>query len=138
MTSAVVRRCAVGLLLVSLTACGGHSASDTSMAVGASPDPESTLLANVYAAALRSYGTPARVEAVPDPLAGLDSGEVSVVPGFTGRLLQTFAPASQDKTDEQVYKAMVGSLPEGVAAGDYTTAAEDKPAVAVTEATAKA
>jgi glycine betaine/choline ABC-type transport system substrate-binding protein len=108
------------------------------MAVGAAPDPESTLLANVYAAALRSYGTPARVQVMPDPLAGLDSGEVSVVPGFTGRLLQTFAPATQDKTDEQVYKAMVGSLPEGVAAGDYTTAAEDKPAIAVTEATAKA
>jgi len=33
---------------------------------------------------------------------------------------------------------MVSALPEGVAAGDYTTSGEDKPAIAVTEATAKA
>ena len=60
-----------------------------SMAVGATADPETTLLAQLYAAALRSYGTAAHVETVPDPLAALDSGAVSVVPGFTGRLLQT-------------------------------------------------
>ena len=33
---------------------------------------------------------------------------------------------------------MVSALPEGVAAGDYTTSAEDKPALAVTESTADA
>jgi hypothetical protein len=33
---------------------------------------------------------------------------------------------------------MVSSLPEGVAAGDYTTSAEDKPTLAVTERTAGA
>lgn len=33
---------------------------------------------------------------------------------------------------------MVGALPDGIAAGDYTTAAEDKPALAVTQATAQA
>jgi glycine betaine/choline ABC-type transport system substrate-binding protein len=126
-------------LLALLTACGGHSStSGTSMAVGAAPDPESTLLANVYAAALRSYGTPAHVETLPVPLSGLDSGQVSVVPGFTGRLLQTFAPGTSGTSDEQVYKAMVGTLPEGVAAGDYTTAAEDKPSAAVTATTAAA
>ncbi len=31
---------------------------------------------------------------------------------------------------------MVGALPEGIAAGDYTTAADDKPALAVTKSTA--
>ncbi len=36
----------------------------------------------------------------------------------------------------QVYRRLVSALPEGVAAGDYTTSAEDKPAVAVTEKTA--
>ncbi|CAN5239043.1 glycine betaine ABC transporter substrate-binding protein [soil metagenome] len=124
------------LLMGLLAACGDNSVKGTSMAVGASSDPQSVLLANVYAAALRSYGTPAHVETVPDPLAGLDSGQVSVVPGFTGLLLQTFAPGMSDTSDEKVYKAMVGTLPEGVSAGDYTTAAENKPAVAVTETTA--
>jgi glycine betaine/choline ABC-type transport system substrate-binding protein len=132
-------RLALVALLALLTGCGGHSTTaGISMAVGAGPDPESTLLANVYAAALRSYGTPAHVETLPVPLSGLDSGQVSVVPGFTGKLLQTFAPGTPGTSDEQVYKAMVGTLPEGVAAGDYTTAAEDKPAAAVTAATAAA
>lgn len=132
-----LRRLTAGLLLLVLAACGGHPGG-ASMAVGASEDPESVLLANLYAAALRGYGTPAHVVVSADPLASMDSGAVSVVPGFTGRLLQTFAPGTVARSDEQTYKAMVGSLPEGVAVGDYTTAAEDKSAVAVTEATAKA
>jgi glycine betaine/choline ABC-type transport system substrate-binding protein len=126
------------LLFGLLTACGQSGKQPYSMAVGADPDPQSALLANVYAAALRSYGTPAHVETVADPLTGLDSGQVSVVPGFTGQLLQRFAPGSSETADEKVYNAMVGTLPEGVSAGDYATAAEDKPAVAVTEATAAA
>ena len=46
-------------------------------------------------------------------------------------------PGTTVRSDAQVYKAMVGALPEGIAAGDYTTAAENKPALAVTESTAK-
>ena len=48
-------------------------------------DPESTLVAHLYAAALRFYGSPAHVRSVPDPVSELDSGDVRVVPGFTGR-----------------------------------------------------
>jgi glycine betaine/choline ABC-type transport system substrate-binding protein len=120
--------------------CGAHPGGTAvpSLAVGATSDPESVLLANLYAAALRAYGSPAHVEEMSDPLVGLDSGKVSVVPGFTGALLQTFQPGAPGRSDEQTYKAMVGTLPEGVSVGDYTTAAEDKPAVAVTEATAAA
>ena len=136
-----LRRLTLGLLLlVLLTACGGNPGGPAgpSLAVGASRHPESILLANLYAAALRAYGTPAHVEVSEDPLAGLDSGAVSVVPGLTGQLLRTFAPPTSARSDEQTYKDMVGVLPEGVAVGDYTTAAEDKPAIAVTAATAKA
>jgi hypothetical protein len=49
-----------------------------------------------------------------------------------------FQPDSVARSDAQVYRAMVSALPEGVAAGDYTTSAEDKPALAVTESTADA
>jgi glycine betaine/choline ABC-type transport system substrate-binding protein len=138
------RRLTLAVSIALLTACAGHQpdrpapATQPSMAVGASSDPESVLLANLYAAALRTYGTPAHVEATQHPLSGLDTGQLSVVPGFTGRLLQTFQPGATVRSDEQTYRAMVGSLPEGVAVGDYTTAAEDKPAVAVTAATATA
>jgi len=134
--TASLRRLALVVLVTALTACGAQQSPAVSLAVGAGPSPDSELLANLYAAALRSYGTPAHVEVTPDPLAGLDSGSITVVPGFTGALLQLFAPDTPGRTDETVYREMVGVLPEGVAAGDYTTAAEDKPAAAITEATA--
>lgn len=123
---------------VALTACGHraphHSAE---LVVGSRPGADSVLLADLYTGALRSYGFPAHTSSAPDPLSKLDAGAFAVVPDFTGRVLQLFAPGSTVRSDSQVYKAMVGALPEGIAAGDYTTAAEDKPALAVTEATAR-
>jgi glycine betaine/choline ABC-type transport system substrate-binding protein len=116
---------------------GGHRAADE-LVVGSGPDSESVLLGNIYAAALRSYGFAARVEPASDPLTKLDSGASSVVPALTGRALQTFQPGAAVRSDKQVYRAMVSALPEGIAAGDYTTAAEDKPALAVTKSTADA
>jgi glycine betaine/choline ABC-type transport system substrate-binding protein len=115
--------------------CGGPAGAP-SVAVGSTSDPESTLVAHLYAAALRFYGSPAHVRSVSDPVSELDSETVRVVPGFTGRLLERFEPDATAKSDAQVYRAMVSALPEGVAAGDYTTSAEDKPAIAVTERTA--
>jgi glycine betaine/choline ABC-type transport system substrate-binding protein len=126
---------AVALTALIVVGCGGH-AGPPSVAVGSGSDAESMLLAHVYAAALRFYGSPAHVRAAADPVSELDSVEVRVVPGFTGRLLARFDPGATARSDAQVYRAMVSALPEGVAAGDYTTSAEDKPAIAVTERTA--
>ncbi|MCV7231212.1 hypothetical protein H7J49_01790 [Mycobacterium branderi] len=108
------------------------------LVVGSRADAASVLLADIYVGALRSYGFPARSEPAPDPLSKLDSGDFTVVPGFTGQVLQVFEPGAKVRSDEQVYRAMIGVLPEGIAAGDYATAAEDKPALAVTQSTAKA
>lgn len=115
--------------------CGGQDPAP-SIPVGATSDPESELAAHLYAAALRFYGNPAHVRSDHDPLGQLDSGQIRVAPGFTGRLLQRFDPDAPARSDVQVYRTLVSALPEGVAAGDYTTSAEDKPAVAVTERTA--
>ncbi|MFZ3292051.1 glycine betaine ABC transporter substrate-binding protein [Mycobacterium sp.] len=112
-----------------------HRAAE--VVVGSRAGIESTLLADIYTGALRSYGFPAHAEQAPDPLTKLDAGAFVVVPGFTGRVLQTFQPGAAVRSDAQVYKAMIGALPEGIAAGDYTTAAEDKPALAVAESTSK-
>jgi osmoprotectant transport system substrate-binding protein len=128
----------VALVALLIAGCGHSPTEPPSIAVGARDDAESIVLANLYASALRAYGTAAHVESVTDPLAGLDSGAIAVVPGFTGRLLNTFAPGMKARAPVQVYRAMVSSLPEGVTAGDYTESAEDKPALAVTEATADA
>jgi glycine betaine/proline transport system substrate-binding protein len=120
-----------------LVGCGARHA-EPELLVGAAPEPESVLLAQVYAGALRFHGTAARVESAPDPLSGLDTGALTVVPGFTGRLLQRFQPGATPISDLQVYRAMVAALPEGVAAGDYATEVQNKPVVAVTAATATA
>lgn len=139
----IADRLAVLVLAAVLATAGCASTGSTGhrrgeLVVGSQPDSESVLLGAVYTGALRSYGFPTHTESMPDPLAELDSGKVDVVPGFTGRMLQVFQPGATVRSDQQVYRAMVGVLPEGIAAGDYATAAEDKPALAVTRSTAKA
>ncbi|MCW2685378.1 MAG: periplasmic glycine betaine/choline-binding protein of an ABC-type transport system [Mycobacterium sp.] len=133
-----LRRLAVLLVALVVAGCIGKPVESPSIAVGSGQDAESALLAHIYAGALRSYGAAAHVQSAPDPLTGLDTEELRVVPGFTGRLLQRFQPGATALSDEQVYRAMIAALPEGVAVGDYTTAAQDKPALAVTELTTQA
>ncbi len=130
-----MRRLALAALL--LAGCSAQPAQP-SLAVGATPDADAVVLAHVYAGALRSSGAAVHVQAAADPVAGLDSGELNVAPGLTGRLLAIFAPGAAVRSDRQVYRAMVGALPEGIAAGDYATAAEDKPALAASKSTAAA
>ena len=137
MRPTALRRLLILVVAVAVVGCGSPAPPPT-LRVGATTDTQTTLLANIYAAGLRYYGTAADVETVDDPMAALDSGSVSVAPGTTGRFLERFAPGSTARSASQVYRAMVGALPEGVAAGDYAVAAEDKAALAVTEATATA
>ena len=137
MRPTALRRLLILVVAVAVVGCGSPTPPPT-LRVGATTDTQTTLLANIYAAGLRYYGTAADVETFDDPMAALDSGSVSVVPGTTGRFLERFAPGSTARSASQVYRAMVGALPEGVAAGDYAVAAEDKAALAVTEATATA
>ena len=94
------------------------------------------MLAHLYAAALRFYGNPAHVQEVQNPLGQLDSGEVTVAPVFSGQLLDRLDPQSPARSEAQVYRTLLSSLPEGIAAGDYTLSAQDEPALAVTERSA--
>ncbi|OBK26313.1 hypothetical protein A5634_25005 [Mycobacterium asiaticum] len=103
--------------------------------VGSTADANSTLLAAVYVAALRSYGFPARADIAGNPMAELDTGEVTVVPAYTGRVLRGLQPGASALSDKQVYQAMNSALPEGIAAGDYATAAGDKPTLVITPGT---
>jgi glycine betaine/choline ABC-type transport system substrate-binding protein len=115
----------------------GHDAAPE-VVVGSAPDAGSMLLAAIYLAALHSYGFGARAGTAVDPMAKLDSGEFTVVPAFTGRVLQALQPDASVLSDAQVYRTMVSALPEGVAAGDYAISAEDKPVLVVTGATIRA
>jgi glycine betaine/choline ABC-type transport system substrate-binding protein len=129
---------AAALSVAGLAGCAGCAADQRpapELVVGSGSDPESTLLAGIYVAALRSYGFGARPETATDPMAKLDSGAFTVLPAFTGKMLQTLQPGASVLSDSQVYRVMISALPEGIAAGDYTTAAQDKPALMVTQAT---
>ncbi len=76
---------------------------------------------------------------LPDPLTGLDSGRCHRGAGFHRPAAGHVRARRQRRgRTTQVYRDMVSALPEGVAAGDYAKSAEDKPALAVTEATADA
>jgi glycine betaine/choline ABC-type transport system substrate-binding protein len=128
----------LGLVVAAALAGCGAPPPAPGLTVGTSTDPETSLLAEIYAAGLRYYGTTVAVKTSDDPVAALDDASVSVAPGFTGRLLERFAPDSAARSAAQVYRALAGALPEGVAAGDYAVAAEDKAALAVGAATATA
>jgi glycine betaine/choline ABC-type transport system substrate-binding protein len=122
-----------------VSGCGGNTRDQrfpVELVVGSKPDPVATLLAAIYVAALQSYSFAAHADTANDPMAELDSSAFAVVPAFTGEVLQTLQPSAAVRSDEQVYQAMVAALPEGIAAGDYTTTAEDKPMLVVTRATA--
>jgi glycine betaine/choline ABC-type transport system substrate-binding protein len=126
------------LFVAGVAGCASEGPTVPEVVVGSGSDTESTLLTALYVAALRAYGFGARPEAAADPMAKLDSGAFTVVPAFTGLTLQTLQPGAAALSDSDVYKAMISALPEGVAAGDYTTAAEDKPALVVAQSTAGA
>ena len=134
----VGRFAALLLAVLVLAGCAAEQPGPPELVVGSASDPESVLLADIYVAALRSYGFPALRGVAADPIAKLDAGEFTVVPAFTGEALRRLQPNAAALSDAQVYKVMIAALPEGVLAGDYTTAAEDKPALVVTAATAKA
>ena len=68
--------------------CAAEHRGAPELVVGSTSDPESVLLADIYVAALRSYGFAARGATATDPMAKLDSGEFTVVPAFTGKVLQ--------------------------------------------------
>lgn len=127
----------LGLVLI-VAGCSGHGGRHPDLVVGSTSDGDSKLLAALYVSALRSYGFPSHAETSADPMVKLDAGAFTVVPGYTGRVLRQLQPGASELSDKQVYQAMNAALPEGVAAGDYATAAEDKPTVIVTPATAAA
>jgi glycine betaine/choline ABC-type transport system substrate-binding protein len=130
---------AATLAVVLWAGCTTHTGDHPSeVVVGSRPDSESMLLAAIYVAALQSYGFAARADTAEDPMAKLDSGEFTVLPAFTGQTLRRLQPGAFALSDAQVYRAMIAALPEGILAGDYTTAAADKPLLLVSQATASA
>ncbi|NLV78424.1 MAG: ABC transporter substrate-binding protein [Rhodococcus sp.] len=97
--------------------------------VVAAPDgPVGDLLAEIYSGALRDAGIDATVSALPDAtaaLAALDAGEVTLVPGYTGRLLHRFVPDAVETDAEDVFDALARAVPGDATIADHA-AAQDR------------
>lgn len=101
---------------------------------------EVEIVGHIYAAALARSGW----RVTNNPQAGsqaevvdsVTTGAATFTIGFTGELLGTFAPNATVTESDEVYTAMMASLPEGVTAGDPAPA-EDAPVYVVTRYTSE-
>lgn len=110
--------------------------------VGAPAGPDGVLLAELYAGALRATGVAVEIRGggddSTDPLDALGAGEVTLVPGYSGRLLAHYAPGATETDAEDVFDALARSLPADAVLADpasaqnraVLTAAEDGAEVA--------
>jgi osmoprotectant transport system substrate-binding protein len=122
------------------TSATGGATSGGSLVVGSADFPESQIIAEIYAGALNAAG----VTATTKPNIGsreiyfkaVQDGSVDVVPDYSGNLLSHVDAQAAEVTPEDVYKALPGKLPQGLAVLEPSKA-EDKDAMVVTKATAE-
>ncbi len=137
-----------------LSACGAaggsnpmeapSSAAGTAAAgqiiVGSANFPESELLMNIYAGAIKAKGvqvsTKPNIGSRETYLPALKDGSINVVPEYTGVLATYFDKNAKAKAPDEVYEELKKALP-----AEYTvlemSPAEDKDAVVVTKETAE-
>ncbi|WP_420120147.1 ABC transporter substrate-binding protein [Nakamurella sp.] len=133
------------LATTSAAASGGASASGSAgggkIVIGSANFPESALLANIYAAALTKAGVEAstnlNIGSREVYIKAIEDGSISLVPEYTGVLLQYFDQQATAVSSDDVYAALQKALPSTLVVLDKS-AAEDKDAVVVTKATAEA
>lgn len=136
--------------LVGLTACGGsdpldseatQEGADQGVTVGSADFPESQIIAEIYAGALRSDGVEAGTElgigAREAYVGAVEDGSIDVVPDYTGNLLLYLDPESTAASAEEVRTALPSALPDGLSIQE-PAAAENKDAIVVTQETAEA
>jgi osmoprotectant transport system substrate-binding protein len=115
-----------GLLAVALAACGssdplsggGGGGNGGAIVVGSANFAESELVMEIYAAALRQAG----VDVQTKPRLGtreitnraLQDGSVTVMPEYSGNLLQSVDPKATVTTSDEVYAALQKALPKGL------------------------
>lgn len=119
---------------------GAGAESREQIVVAADASVESSVLAEVYSTVLSSSGLSARVESVGggrnQSLEALDAARVTLVPEFTGALLDHYDPSSPAREADDVFEALSRSLPEGLSVSDYAMA-EDRAVVALDTAYAQ-
>ncbi|MDV8069003.1 ABC transporter substrate-binding protein [Rhodococcus sp. IEGM 1366] len=132
------------LSLAALTACGSSDNNDNSsdpntVVVGSANFTESEIIANIYAEALRVNGfdvsTSFNIGSREAYIPALKDGSITLIPDYTGNLLQYLDPAATATSSADVLAALPAALGSELA---ITTpaSAEDKDAVVVTKETA--
>lgn len=124
----------------STAAPSGSGSAGGSLVVGSADFPESQVIGEIYAGALNAAG----VTATTKPNIGsreiyfkaVQDGSVDLVPDYSGNLLSFVDTEATEVSAEDVYKALPGKLPEGLAVLEPAKA-ESKDAMVVTKATAE-
>ena len=118
----------------------GTSAKGTSLTVGSANFPENVILANIYAEALKAQGatikTKLNIGSREKYYPALESGSLDLFPEYTGTILVHLDKTATATTPEDVYAALVKTLPPNLIALEQA-AAQDSDAVVVTKETAE-
>lgn len=139
--------------ILGLSACGGSSdpldssspsasgsaSGGGAVVIGSADFPESELLAEIYAGALKAKGieatTKVRIGSREIYLKALEDGSIQAVPEYTGALGFFYDKAFAETDPEKVYTSVQGLLP-----AEFTmlekSAAEDNDSIVVTKETA--
>lgn len=139
----------VALALTALTACGsndplssdsgGGSADPDTIVVGSANFPESTTVGYIYAEALRANGfdveTKMNIGTREAYVPALRDGSLTVIPDYTGNLLQYLDPSTTATSAAEIDAALPSALAPDLAIATPASA-EDKDAVVVTRETA--
>ena len=128
-----------------LTGCGSqdpleaNKAQSGQVVIGSADFAESELLMHVYAEALKTTGadvqTRPRIGAREFYVNAVRNGELTLVPEYTGNLLEFLDPASRATESQQVYDQLRGKVGTEMELLDQSPA-EDSDVLAVTKATA--
>ncbi|MEO6019603.1 MAG: ABC transporter substrate-binding protein [Knoellia sp.] len=124
----------------SSSATGGGSGGGGDVVIGSADFPESELLAEIYAGALKAKGinatTKPRIGSREIYLKALEDGSIQVVPEYTGALGFFYDKNFSEKEPEKVYSTVKGLLPAKFVMLEKS-AAEDNDSIVVTKKTAE-
>ncbi|MDT0212253.1 ABC transporter substrate-binding protein [Rothia sp. ARF10] len=139
--------------ILGLSACGGggdplssdspsasgSSGGGGSVVIGSADFPESELLAEIYAGALKAKGVDAttkpRIGSREIYLKALEDGSIQAIPEYTGALGFFYDKNFKETDPDKVYTAVEGLLPDTFAMLEKS-AAEDNDSIVVTKETA--
>lgn len=125
--AARIRIAAAVLVACMSTACSSEVLDEQSgvstVVVGSGETAEEETLAHVYAGLLRTTGVDVQLRTgLPDPFGALDGADVTIVPGFSGRVLAHYDPGAEATRAEDVFEVLARALPDELTVSDYASA----------------